>query len=198
MSGASPSPDALSLRPAAASAQIPGALALVPVVGFWSGRDWLSLGDIRAAVAGSHPRFDTVLVDSPDPEVLADTLGVDGRHLFGGDRVTDLAEWPLTIPTRDLDAPGTFDLSSVWTLAAAGDVMLDREVYRQSLLLGKGPDHPWRGGWARITSRTCCLADGGNAITAERVGERGEVRRLIRSADIALVNHEGPAPDDFA
>lgn len=81
-------------------------------------------------------------------------------------------------------------------MAAAGDVMLDREVYRKSVLQGKGPDYAWNGGYAVITSRTCCTKDGGPAITTERIGPRGAVRDLLRAADIALVNHEGPAPDD--
>jgi poly-gamma-glutamate synthesis protein (capsule biosynthesis protein) len=74
--------------------------------------------------------------------------------------------------------------------------MLDREVHRQAVLLGKGPDHPWDGGFAEITARTCCTADGGNAIQTRRTGRRGAVRRLLTSADVAVVNHEGPAPDD--
>ena len=94
---------------------------------------------------------------------------------------------------------GTRPIAAVpaaWTLAAAGDVMLDREVHRQAVLLGKGPDHPWDGGFAEITARTCCTADGGNAIETRRTGRRGAVRRLLTSADVAVVNHEGPAPDD--
>ena len=40
--------------------------------------------------------------------------------------------------------------------------------------------------------------DGGPAITTKRVGPRGVVRALLSSADIAIVNHEGAAPDDFS
>lgn len=35
-------------------------------------------------------------------------------------------------------------------------------------------------------------------IIARRVRAKGAVRALLRSADIALVNHEGPAPDRFS
>ena len=74
--------------------------------------------------------------------------------------------------------------------------MLDREPHRQSVMKGRGADFPWDGGYAEITSRTCCTKDGGPAITTKRVGPRGAVRELLSSADIAIVNHEAPAPND--
>ena len=73
--------------------------------------------------------------------------------------------------------------------------MLDREPYRKSMIEGKGPGYPWEGGYARITSRTCCTQDGGPAITTKRVGPKGAVRELLSSADITIVNHEAPAPN---
>jgi poly-gamma-glutamate capsule biosynthesis protein CapA/YwtB (metallophosphatase superfamily) len=84
-------------------------------------------------------------------------------------------------------------------MIAGGDVMLDREPYRQSVLLDKGVDYVWDGGFAEIASRTCCTVDGGPAITTDRVaGSRGAVRELLSSADIAVVNHEAPAPNDHS
>ena len=73
--------------------------------------------------------------------------------------------------------------------------MLDREVHRQAVTLGKGADHPWDLGYAAITGRTCCNVSGGNDISTANRGPRGAVRALLSSADVALVNHEGPAPD---
>ncbi|CAN5590947.1 hypothetical protein BH24CHL9_BH24CHL9_07090 [soil metagenome] len=123
-------------------------------------------------------------------------LAVDGIPLFGGQRTQTLEAWPLAVPTKQAE-PESFDPSTTWTVVAAGDVMLDREVYRQAVILKKGPHYPWDGGFARITSRTCCNAFGGSETTVRRAGRKGAVRELFQGADIALVNHEGPAPDDF-
>jgi poly-gamma-glutamate synthesis protein (capsule biosynthesis protein) len=137
---------------------------------------------------------------------------VDGRTLFGGRRIDDLSVWPLTaepVPTdlavaerprvsAQVGTSAPAQEAPTWTLAAAGDVMLDREVFRQAVLLDKGADYPWDGGFARITSRSCCTVDGGDAIETKRVGPRGAVRELLSSADVAVVNHEGAAPDDFS
>ena len=121
-------------------------------------------------------------------------LSVDGQGLFGSERVTDLAEWPLMGVDAGDHKP--FDPERVWTLLAGGDVMLDREPHRQSLIQDKGVDYVWDGGYAEIASRTCCTADGGPAITTERVpGTKGAVRELLSSADLAVVNHEAPAPN---
>jgi poly-gamma-glutamate synthesis protein (capsule biosynthesis protein) len=125
-------------------------------------------------------------------------LGVGEATLVGEGRVDSLDAWPLMIPSAGAsDSVAPFDPATTWTLAAAGDVMLDREVYRQAVILGKGPDFPWEGGYARIASRTCCNEFGGPEITARRAGRKGAVRRLLESADLTIVNHEGPAPDDF-
>jgi poly-gamma-glutamate synthesis protein (capsule biosynthesis protein) len=150
---------------------------------------------VGKALAKSRRTLGLVPAATVRPDVRA--LAIDGVSLFGGERIHDLASWPLTVPAAEEGSDVAFDPAATWTLAAAGDVMLDREVYRQSVLLGKGPDYPWNGGFAKITSRTCCTSEGGNAITTKRVGPRGAVRELLSGADIAVVNHEGPAPDDF-
>ncbi|CAN5566909.1 hypothetical protein BH23CHL8_BH23CHL8_31530 [soil metagenome] len=121
-------------------------------------------------------------------------LAVDGTSLFGGGRTRTLDAWSLTVPAVEVEP---FDPSTVWTIVAAGDVNLEREVYRQAVILKKGPHYPWDGGFARITSRTCCNAFGGSVTTVRRAGRKGAVRELFGAADIAIVNHEGPAPDDF-
>jgi poly-gamma-glutamate capsule biosynthesis protein CapA/YwtB (metallophosphatase superfamily) len=75
--------------------------------------------------------------------------------------------------------------------------MNDREVYRRTVLMGKGPDFPWKGGTARIVRRSCCSV-GLTTVTAARTGHAGAVAALFRNADLALVNHEGPAPIRFS
>ena len=121
---------------------------------------------------------------------------MSGWPLTAAPAPTDLAVDERSGAKAQASAPAPAHEAPAWTLAAAGDVMLDREVYRQAVLLDKGADHPWDGGFARITSRTCCTIDGGNAIETKRVGPRGAVRRLLSSADVAIINHEGPAPND--
>jgi poly-gamma-glutamate synthesis protein (capsule biosynthesis protein) len=121
---------------------------------------------------------------------------VDGVALFGGNRVKDLGAWPLLVAEPPGSRPTTFEPGSVWTLMAGGDVMLDRTVYKRAIGEGRGVDDPWNGGLARITARVCCGWPGMRIIRAERIGPTGAVRTLIRRADIAVVNLEGPAPDD--
>jgi poly-gamma-glutamate synthesis protein (capsule biosynthesis protein) len=160
-----------------------------------------SVDEVVTAVARSGRVLGLVPLEAVRPELRA--LRVDGQSLFGGDRV-DPERWPLrTVPAAPPGSPQPHVLPGVaapvdaaWSLAAAGDVMLDREVYRQAVIVGKGPHHPWDGGLAEIISRRCCTVDGGNAIETRRAGRPGAVRALLSGADVALVNHEGPAPDD--
>ena len=155
-----------------------------------------SVWQVEQGVRGSPRVLGLLPAGRVRPVVRA--LGIGGVNLFGADRVNDLAAWPLTLPVDEGGPKDVFAPSATWTLAAAGDVMLDREVYRKAVLQRKGPDYPWNGGFAAITSRTCCTADGGPAIRTRRVGSRGAVRRLLKRADIAIVNHEGPAPDHYS
>jgi poly-gamma-glutamate capsule biosynthesis protein CapA/YwtB (metallophosphatase superfamily) len=151
-----------------------------------------TLDQVTRAVGRSRRTLGIVPAGQVTPTVRA--LAVDGASLFGGERMRTLDAWPLMAQGS---GGSPFDPSSTWTIAAAGDVMLDREVHRQTVILKKGPDYPWDGGFARITSRTCCNAFGGSVTTVRRAGRKGAVRALFTGADIALVNHEGPAPDDF-
>ena len=91
--------------------------------------------------------------------------------------------------------PSAFDPAATWTLAAGGDVMLDREVYRLAVLEGKGADYPWNGGTARITGSSCCGYPGWEIVGGRRTGHAGAVRDLLRGADVALVNLEAPVPN---
>lgn len=151
-----------------------------------------SVDEVRTAVEASRRTLGLLPAEVVGPDVRA--LSVDGLSLFGSGRIESLADWPL-LAAGAIGEPA-FDPGTTWTLMAGGDVMLDREPYRKSMVEGKGPDYPWDGGYARISSRTCCTKDGGPAITTERVGPKGAVRELLSSADIAIVNHEAPAPND--
>jgi len=73
-----------------------------------------------------------------------------------GRSVKSLTDWPLQASLPETASAATFDPSQTWTIAAAGDVMLDRGVYKVVKLQGKGVDFPFSGGNATITSRYCC------------------------------------------
>jgi hypothetical protein len=158
----------------------------------------LSPQAVLAAVRGRRDVLGFIRAADIRPSVRA--LGVDGRTLFGNGRVRSIADWPLRVPGPSQPAPAgapAFDPRATWTLVAAGDVMLDREVYRRTVVLGRGADFPWNGGTAKIAGRACCSA-GLPFVKAVRTGGAGSVAALFRDADLALVNHEGPAPDRFS
>jgi poly-gamma-glutamate capsule biosynthesis protein CapA/YwtB (metallophosphatase superfamily) len=154
----------------------------------------LPASEVRAQLATTPSALGVLRAEDVTPRVRA--LAVGGVTLFGGNRVRDLAAWPLLIPEPAGSRLSTFNPSAVWTLMSGGDVMLDRSVYKRAILERRGVDYPWNGGLARITSRYCCGWPGLRVIRAERVGPTGAVRTLIRRADVAVVNLEGPAPDD--
>jgi poly-gamma-glutamate capsule biosynthesis protein CapA/YwtB (metallophosphatase superfamily) len=149
---------------------------------------------VRAAL-GRVPKALGIL-RAEDVTVDVRALAIDGTALFGEERVSGLAGWPLLVAEPVGAAPSTFDLASTWTLAAGGDVMLDREVYRLAVVEGRGADWPWDGGTARITGQACCGYPGWEVVRGRRTGHPGAVRSLLQGADLALVNLEAPAADD--
>ncbi len=150
---------------------------------------------IRATLASSPSALGFLRAEDVTSSVRA--LGVDGASLFGGSRVRDLANWPLLVAEPEGSAPSTYRSSEAWTLVAGGDVMLDRTVYRRTVIDGLGADYPWNGGTARIADRYCCGYPGFRIVRGARISRNGAVRTLLRRADVALVNLEGPAPDNF-
>ncbi len=172
---------------------------------------------ILAALGSSRPADPTRLVLAPDAKTLArdlaahrDRLGFvraaqvtaavralawDGRSLFGVERVSRIADWPLVAPLTADASP--LDPDATWTLAAGGDILLDRGVARQVKVLGKGVDFPFDGGTAEITGRRCCSSFGWELPRTRRTGNAGAVRDLVERADLAAANFENPAPDRF-
>jgi poly-gamma-glutamate synthesis protein (capsule biosynthesis protein) len=158
----------------------------------------LSPTAVTAAVEGHSNVLGLVRAEDVRPAVRA--LGIDGRALFGDARIRTIADWALTIraPRRVGGTAGApFDASMTWTVVAAGDVMNDRAVYQEAVLLHHGPDFPWNGGTAKIVGRSCCVA-GDNIVRAASTGNAGAVAALFQDADLALVNHEGPTPNSFS
>jgi poly-gamma-glutamate synthesis protein (capsule biosynthesis protein) len=122
-------------------------------------------------------------------------LAWEGDELFGVGRVDDLAGWPLTASLPA--AERTYDPAAAWTIAAAGDILLDRGVARQVKVLKKGVDFPFAGRSAEITGYTCCSGFGHRVPKGKRFGEEGAVRSLLSEADLAMANFENPAPNNF-
>jgi poly-gamma-glutamate synthesis protein (capsule biosynthesis protein) len=152
--------------------------------------------NIPAKIANAENALAILRAADVTPGVRA--LAVDGVGLFGEERARRLSAWPLLIPEVPGSGPSAFDPASLWTLAAGGDVMLDREVYRLAVLKGRGADYPWDGGTAAITARVCCGWPGLEIVRGQRTGQGGAVRALLGGADLTIVNLEGPAPDDFS
>ncbi len=156
----------------------------------------MSPAKVRAAVAKNPGALGILRAQDVRPDVRA--LAVGGVTLFGEGRLRSVAKWPLLVPEAAGAAASTFAPASLWTLAAGGDVMLDRSVYRLAVLGRKGADYPWAGGTASVAARFCCGAPGFRIVTGRRTGHAGAVRMLLRRADVAIVNLEGPAPNRFS
>ncbi len=144
-------------------------------------------------LAKNRKRLAFLRADAIGPEVRA--LAWGDTALFGVDRVKDLGAWPLTARLPAPAAADAFDPSTTWTLFAGGDIMLDRGVYLT--LKKKGADFPFDGGTAEITGRCKdCSPLGWDTPYTNRTGNKGVVRDLIESADIAVANFENPAPNN--
>ena len=132
-------------------------------------------------------------VSDLDPAVRA--LALDGRSLFGNERLRDVADWPLHVPT-DAAAARTWEQSATWTLVAGGDIQLDRWMAYHVTSLGKGVDWPWDGGTVKITGRVCCSDLGHRVPQWEPTGNEGAFRSLFNEADLAMANLEAAAVND--
>jgi poly-gamma-glutamate synthesis protein (capsule biosynthesis protein) len=146
--------------------------------------------DLQAALEPAE--VGVVRIEDLSPTVSA--LAVEGVTLFGYQRISDPSRWPLRVP----DATANFDYSTLWTLAAGGDVNLDRAIYREAILNKQGVDYPWTGGTSQITGTVCC-GSGNNLITrAVSTGSPGAFGAVFKGSDLSLVNLEGPAPDHYS
>jgi poly-gamma-glutamate synthesis protein (capsule biosynthesis protein) len=144
-------------------------------------------------LAKNRKRLAFLRADAIGPEVRA--LAWGETALFGVDRVKSLADWPLNARLPAPVAGEAFDPATTWTLFAGGDIMLDRGVYLT--LKKRGADFAFDGGTAEITGRCKdCSPLGWDTPYTKRTGNKGVVRHLIESADIAIANFENPAPNN--
>ena len=133
-----------------------------------------------------------IKIDDLTPQVS--TLSVDGLSLLGTSRLTDFARWPLLIN----DPTTSFDYQTLWTLAAGGDVNLDRSIYRTTVTQKRGADYTWNGGTSVITGHVCCGTGKNLLVVGKATGSPGAFRAVFADSDIALVNLEGPAPNKYS
>jgi hypothetical protein len=119
---------------------------------------------------------------------------VEGRSLFGPERVKALTQWPLQAPVA---TPTTFSLHSELTIDAGGDVNLDRRVYLKSIPGGRGVDFPWSAGRAHITYYENGGFDGRQTVQAANDAPAGSFAQKLGSTDLTLVNLKGSVPHDW-
>ena len=152
-----------------------------------------SVAVLERHVAADSRRLGFLRASQVSPAVRALSWG--GRALFGVDRVTSNGSWRLAARLPGDARP--FNAGATWTLVAGGDILLDRGVYKQTTILGKGVDFPFDGGTAEITGRRCCSSFDWPVPITRRTGDKGAVRDLLSGADIAVANFENPAVDAF-
>ncbi|MFN8517995.1 MAG: CapA family protein [Chloroflexota bacterium] len=133
------------------------------------------------------------------PSVRA--LAIDGRELFGNDRVAGIGRWPLVASVMVADGD-VWRQSATWTLVAGGDSFTDRGLYERVVNRKKGVDYPFDGGTARVTGHhicpSCPRAEGNSVPIYKLSGPKGVVRDLVQDADLAIANHEQPTPTNWS
>jgi poly-gamma-glutamate synthesis protein (capsule biosynthesis protein) len=152
-----------------------------------------SVKALERHLAADSRRLGFLRASQVSPAVRA--LSWTARALFGVDRLTSIAGWRLVARLPGDARP--FNPGATWTLVAGGDILLDRGIYKQTRILGKGVDFPFDGGTAEITGRRCCSSFDWPIPVTRRTGDRGAVRDLLSGADIAVANFENPAVDAF-
>lgn len=125
-------------------------------------------------------------------------LGINDRVLFGNERIRNLDNWPI-VATVQGPAGSAWDQRAAWTLVAGGDSFTDRGIYERVINRNKGVDYPFAGGTATVTGHYCCgpFVDGYEVPRYTLSGPKGIVRDMTMDADLAIVNHESPIPDDW-
>ena len=158
---------------------------------------------LKAALAADEKAAGFVRLAALEPALR--TLTWEGAAIVGVQHIETLAEWPLraelpvdaSIPAEWLTGPLAYDPATAWTLAAGGDILLDRGVSYRSKRTTRGVDSFFDGGLADITGTTCCSQFGSPQVAARLVsggGINGLMRSLFQQADLAIANLESPTP----
>ena len=155
-------------------------------------------GDLeRVSGATSRGALGFLAAVDVDPGLRA--LDVDGRSLFGNERVGRTEAWPLSVDIA-LPEDRQWSQRDTWVLVAGGDSFTDRGVYETVVNKGRGIEYPFGGGTARVTGHRCCdpVFHDNEVPVYTLTGNRGAVRRLFRDAELAIVNHESPITDGWS
>jgi len=161
-----------------------------------------SVEDAEPAVIAKALRARTsrnlALVRASDVTFRMRSLGIGDKVLFGNDRIGTIDNWPV-VATVQGPAGSAWDQTQLWTLVAGGDSFTDRGIYERVVNRNKGIDYPFDGGTARVTGHYCCgpFVDGYEVPSYKLSGPKGIVRDMTKDADLAIVNHESPIPDDW-
>lgn len=126
-------------------------------------------------------------------------LGIGDATLFGNERVRRLDGWPL-VATVLAPPEAAWDQRRTWTLVAGGDSFTDRGIGDRIMLRNRSLDYPFDGGYATVTGHYCCgpYVTPGHPVPRYRLlGGKGAVRSMVKDADLAILNHEAPVPDDW-
>jgi hypothetical protein len=137
---------------------------------------------LKAALAADEKAAGFVRLAALEPALR--TLTWEGAAIVGVYRVASLADWPLraelpvdaTIPVEWLAGPLAYDPAAAWTLAAGGDILLDRGVSADAKRSSRGADSLFDGGFADITGTTCCSQFGVPRVAARYVSGGGRQR----------------------
>jgi poly-gamma-glutamate capsule biosynthesis protein CapA/YwtB (metallophosphatase superfamily) len=127
-------------------------------------------------------------------------LAIDGADLIGEDHVQKLSAWPFVV-TADVPQNEAWDQASTWTIAAGGDIFMDRGVENYTIKnFAHGVNYPFQGGTAVVTGHCVCSPSqaipGQLVPTVRRTGHAGAVRSLVQNADLAIANLENPVIDN--
>ncbi|MDQ4062762.1 MAG: CapA family protein, partial [Actinomycetota bacterium] len=158
--------------------------------------DFVDFGSTSAVidyVSRSPEATGLVPWDAVTPRVKA--LAADGVSLLDP-RAPDPEGYPLRSAATTVPDP-----EELRKIVMGGDIVLDRGQPLAVFEEGRGIDFPLDGGYAAITGRTLVPNpyDDSNLVyqfEAERLGEGGEVREYLRSADLTLANFENPVLED--
>ena len=158
---------------------------------------------LKTALAADEHAAGFVRLAALEPALR--TLTWEGLDIVGVHHVASLADWPLraelvadaTIPAEWLTGALSYDPATAWTLAAGGDILLDRGVAANAKRARRGADSLFDGGLADITGTTCCSQFHVPRVAATYLsggGINGAMRTLFQDADLSIANLESPTP----
>lgn len=159
--------------------------------------------DLKAALATDEKAAGFVRLAALEPALR--TLTWEGAAIVGVHHIRSLSEWTLraelsvdtTIPAEWITGARAYDPATAWTLAAGGDILLDRGVAYHAKRANRGADSLFDGGIADITGTSCCSQFGSPQVVAHLAsdgGINGAMRSLFQDADLSIANLESPTP----